>query len=70
MTSDWVIRWILVALTAAIALALVLRGNVVIGALLGLVALTRAVLFTRVRRRREELRRRVAERRNAGPWPQ
>jgi hypothetical protein len=70
MTSDWVIRWILVALTAAIALALVLRGNVVIGALLGAVALTRAVLFTRVRRRREELRRRVAERRNARRGPQ
>jgi uncharacterized membrane protein len=70
MTSDWVIRWILVALTAAVALALVLRGNVVIGALLGAVALTRAVLFTRVRRRREELRRRVAERRNARRGPQ
>ena len=72
MGSTWVFRWILVALTAAIAFALILRGNVVIGGLLGLVAITRAVLFTRVRRRREEFRRRFAERRNSpgGPWAQ
>ena len=72
MGSTWVIRWILVALTAAIALALILRGNVLIGGLLGAVAVTRAVLLTRMRRRREEFRRRFAERRNGpgGPWAQ
>lgn len=72
MGSTFVIRWILVALTAAIALALILRGNVVIGALLGVIAVARALLFVRVRRRREEFRRRIAARRNAGPrsqWP-
>lgn len=72
MGSTWVIRWILVALTAALALALILRGNVLIGGLLGAVAVTRAVLFTRLRRQREEFRRRFAERRNGGggPWAQ
>jgi hypothetical protein len=63
--STWVIRWVLVALTAAVALALIWRGNVVIGVLLGAIAVTRAVLFTRVHRRRELIRRRIAERRNA-----
>ena len=45
MTSVWVIRWILVALTAALAVALIVRGNIVIGVLLGALALTRASLF-------------------------
>ena len=66
MGSTWVLRWILVALTAAVALALILHGNVVIGGLLALVAITRALLFSRMHRRREEFRRRFAERRN-GP---
>jgi hypothetical protein len=66
--STFVIRWILVALTAAVALALILRGDVVIGGLLGAVAVTRALLFVRMRRRREELRRRIAERGRARPW--
>jgi hypothetical protein len=65
--STFVFRGILVALTAAVALALILRGNVVIGALLGAMAVTRALLFVRMRRRRDEFRRRIADRRNARP---
>ena len=69
MASMWVIRGILVALTAAIALALIVRGNVLIGGLLAAVAVTRVVLFAQVHRRRAEFRRRLAARRGrGGPW--
>lgn len=64
MTSMWVIRGILVALTAAVAIALIVRGNVVIGALLGAIALMRAIFLVRLHGRRELLRRRLAQRRN------
>jgi uncharacterized membrane protein len=64
MTSMWVIRGILVALTAALAIALIVRGNVVIGALLGAIALMRAIVLVRLHGRRELLRRRLAQRRN------
>jgi hypothetical protein len=72
MSSTWVLRGILVALTAAIAIALIVNGNVVIGGLLAAVALTRAVLFARVHRQREEFRRRLDQRRTrpGGPWAQ
>ena len=66
MTSIWVTRWILVALSAALAAFLVARGNVVIGALIGVMAVTRAVLLVGLRRRREEFRRRMAHRRGFG----
>ena len=56
----WITRWILVALTAALAVVLIVRGNVVIGVLLGAMAVTRAVMFVTMRRRREEFRRRIA----------
>jgi len=70
MTSTWVLRGILVALTAAIAIALIVNGNVPIGGLLAAVAVTRAVLFARVHRQRDAFRRRLAERRTrpGGPW--
>ena len=63
MRSMWVIRCLVVALTGALAVALILRGNVLIGGLIGALALSRAVLFVKMRRRREEFRRRLAERR-------
>ena len=63
MRSMWVIRCLVVALTGALAVALILRGNVLIGGLIGALALARAVLFVKVRRRRDEFRRRIAERR-------
>jgi hypothetical protein len=64
MTSMWVIRWVLVALSAALAIALIARGNVLIGVLVGALALTRMVFFVRLHRRRDQFRRRMAERRN------
>jgi hypothetical protein len=63
----WLTRWILVALSAALAVVLFARGNVVIGALIGAMAVTRAVFLVRFHHRREELRRRLAQRR-AGRW--
>jgi len=65
MRSILIIRGVLVALIAALSVALIVRGNVVIGVLLGALACTRVVLMLRMRRRREELRRRFAQRMDA-----
>ena len=65
MTSMWVLRWVLVALSAALAIALIVHGNVIVGALIGAMAFTRAVLLVRLHGRREELRRRFAQRRSS-----
>jgi hypothetical protein len=62
MRSILIIRGVLVALIVALSVALIVRGNVVVGVLLGALACTRVVLMLRVRRRREELRRRFAQR--------
>ena len=63
MTSIWVVRGILIALTAALAVALIANGNVVFGVLVGALAVTRMLLFTRMSQRRAEFRRRVEQRR-------
>jgi hypothetical protein len=63
MTSIWVVRVLLLAVSATLAVVLVLRGNVVIGALIGVLVIGRAFVFVKMRRRREEFRRRLAERR-------
>lgn len=69
MTSLRVIRWILVALTAAIAVVLISSGHVVLGVLLGAMAVTRAVMFVTMQRRREQFRERIAQRRASGFGP-
>ena len=43
-------------------MALVVHGNVVIGVLIGALAVTRAVMFVQLRRRRGELARRFPKR--------
>jgi hypothetical protein len=58
MRSIWVTRWILVVLSAVLAVVLIARGNVVIGVLVGALALTRIVLFVRLGRRRDRFRQR------------
>ena len=63
MRSMWVLRWILVALAATLATILIVRGNVLVGVVLGGVAITRAVLFTRLYHRRTVFRERMADRR-------
>ena len=59
MTAMWVTRGMLVTLSAALAVALVAHGNVVIGALIGALALTRAVRLILMGRRRARFRRRL-----------
>ena len=44
-------RWTLVALAVVLATILVVRGDVLVGSVLGAVAISRAVLFARLRRR-------------------
>ena len=70
MSSMWLLRGILIALSIALAVVLIVHGNVVIGVLIGALALTRTVLFVRMRHRREEFRRRIAQRRGNAPNPQ
>jgi hypothetical protein len=62
MTSMLVIRWVMVALTAVLAALLIARGNVVIGVVLGALAVTRVALLVGMQRRRERFRRRIQRR--------
>jgi hypothetical protein len=63
MRSTQVFRWILVALSVVLAAFLIVRGNVVIGVLVGAMAVTRAVMFVKMQHRREQFRERIAQRR-------
>ena len=56
LPSVRVLRWVLVGLSCALALVLLLRGNVLIGGLLAALVATRVVLLVQLRRRRNELR--------------
>ncbi len=67
MQSTRVLRWILVALSLVLAAFLIARGNVVIGVLVGAMAVTRAVLFVKMQHRREQFRERIAQRRAGHP---
>ena len=60
----WVMRWILVGLTATLAAVLVVRGNIVVGVVLGAIAITRTTLLVRLQHRRAMLRQRIASRRD------
>jgi hypothetical protein len=65
MQSMRVFRWILVALSALLSAFLIVRGNVLIGVIVGAMAVTRAVLFLRMQHRREQLHERIIARREA-----
>jgi hypothetical protein len=65
MQSMRAFRWVLVALSALLAVFLIARGSVVIGAIVGAMAVTRAVFFLRMQRRREQLHERLTARREA-----
>jgi MFS superfamily sulfate permease-like transporter len=67
MQSMWVFRWILLALSAVLAAFLIVRGNVVIGVIVGVMALTRAVFFVKMQHRREQFREKMAARRGQFP---
>jgi membrane protein implicated in regulation of membrane protease activity len=62
MKSMLVIRWIMVALTALLAVLLIARGNVVIGVVLAALAVMRVMLLVRMNQRREKFRQRMQER--------
>ena len=66
MASLRVLRWILVALTATLAVILIASGHVLVGVVLGAIAVTRAIMFVTLQRRRSEFRARIAERRASG----
>ncbi len=51
MNIHW-LRWLLVALGGVLAVVLILHGNVVIGVIIGTMAVVRAVLLTQLQRRR------------------
>jgi hypothetical protein len=51
------IRWILVGLSLALSIALIARGDVLIGGLLGALAVARMAMFLRIQQRREQFRR-------------
>jgi hypothetical protein len=59
MGSIRVIRWIVVALSAALSIALIARGNLILGVIIGALALSRAALLIGMQRRRRRFRRRV-----------
>ena len=54
MTSMYAIRWIMVTLTALLAVLLVARGHVVIGVVVGALTLARIALLVRLHQRREQ----------------
>jgi hypothetical protein len=58
-----VLRWFLVALGAALAVVLIVRGNVAIGLLIGAMSVVRAVLLVQLERRRSRWERRRPGRR-------
>jgi hypothetical protein len=62
MRSVWVIRCVMLTLSAVLAIVLIERGNVLIGGVIVALVVSRAVLFVAMTRRRRELRQRVRTR--------
>ena len=56
MTSVWWVRWVLVALGAALGVILIARDNVLIGGLILVMALARAAILMAIRKRRASAR--------------
>ena len=48
------IRWVLIALTAVLAVALLANGNYLIGGLLAAIVIARVVMVTKLEQRRRE----------------
>jgi len=63
MNGMWTFRWVLLGLAALLAAALLWRGNVVIGGILGVIVVVRAVFLVQMHRRRAAFRQRFQERR-------
>jgi hypothetical protein len=65
MSSMLMTRWLLVAVSAVIAVVLITRGDVLIGGLIAVLAAGRAVMLVQMQRRRERFRQRIEARRAA-----
>jgi hypothetical protein len=63
VTSVRVTRWVLVGLSALLAVVLVASGHVIVGVVIGAIAVTRGLLFVRMQQRRALVRERLARRR-------
>ena len=59
MGSIRVIRWIIVALSAALSVALIAHGNLILGVIVGALAVSRAALLIGLQTRRRGFRQRV-----------
>ena len=55
MESFWKWRWVMVGLGAVLAVVLIANGNIVVGGLIGAMAVVRIVMFSKLQRRRTEL---------------
>ena len=71
MNGIFILRFVIVGLALALAAVLIARGNVLVGSLIGVLALARVGLFLMYMRRRKEFRARMQQRREQGggqPW--
>lgn len=57
-TSMWRVRWLLVGLSAVLAVALIATGAVLIGAIIGVMAIVRAVMIAQWQRGGHRVRQR------------
>ncbi len=70
MRTALVLRFVLIALGAALGVALIVNGNVVIGGILCAMAVMRLAMIVSMRGRRKELMaRRMARRQSMPNWP-
>jgi 16S rRNA C1402 (ribose-2'-O) methylase RsmI len=54
MESFWRWRWLLAGLGLVLAVVLIAAGNVVVGVLVGAMAIVRIVMFSKLQRRRAQ----------------
>jgi hypothetical protein len=62
----FILRFVIFGLALALAAVLIARGNVLIGGLIGALALTRIAMFFMFMHRRKEFRARMQQRREQG----
>lgn len=60
-----IVRWVMVALSATLAVVLLAHGNVLIGGILMALAVTRVIMLVGVQQRRRRFRTLAAERRRS-----
>ena len=75
MNGIFILRFVIFGLALALAAVIIVRGNVLVGGLIGALALARIAMFFMWMRRRKEFRARMQQRREQGggqgpgrPW--